>query len=287
MRYAFIQSHEKQYPIDTLCRVLCASRSAYYAWRKGRVSPRLVRRQQLLLEIKKIFTQSRGTYGSPRITRELRKKGIVVNENTVAEIMKENGIQAKQRKKFKATTDSNHTLPVAKNRLKRKFTTSKPNQVWVSDITYLRTDEGWLYLATFIDLISRKVVGWSMSERMTADLVVNAFRMATFRHKRQAPKVVHFDRGSQYASEAFRKELKAHGCKRSMSRKGDCWDNAVAESFFGTLKTELVHHEKYKTREQARLSIFDYIETFYNKLRIHSYLNYLSPEEFEKSMETA
>jgi transposase InsO family protein len=240
-----------------------------------------------LLEIKKIFTQSRGTYGSPRITRELRKKGIVVNENTVAEIMKENGIQAKQRKKFKATTDSNHTLPVAKNRLKRKFTTSKPNQVWVSDITYLRTDEGWLYLATFIDLFSRKVVGWSMSERMTADLVVNAFRMATFRQKRQAPKVVHSDRGSQYASEAFRKELKAHGCKRSMSRKGDCWDNAVAESFFGTLKTELVHHEKYKTREQARLSIFDYIETFYNKLRIHSYLNYLSPEEFEKSMETA
>jgi putative transposase len=287
VRYAFVQSHEKQYPIDTMCRVLCASRSAYYAWRKGRVSPRLVRRQQLLLEIKKIFTQSRGTYGSPRITRELRKKGIVVNENTVAEIMKENGIQAKQRKKFKATTDSNHTLPVAKNRLKRKFTTSKPNQVWVSDITYLRTDEGWLYLATFIDLFSRKVVGWSMSERMTADLVVNAFRMATFRQKRQAPKVVHSDRGSQYASEAFRKELKAHGCKRSMSRKGDCWDNAVAESFFGTLKTELVHHEKYKTREQARLSIFDYIETFYNKLRIHSYLNYLSPEEFEKSMGTA
>lgn len=269
-----------------MCRVLRASRSGFYSWRKRGVSPRMLRRQQLLAEILKIHKESRGNYGSPRITRELRKQGIVVNEKTVAEIMKENGIQAKHKKKFKATTDSNHKLPVAKNRLKRDFETSKPNQVWVSDITYIRTDEGWLYLAAFIDLYSRKVVGWSMSERMTADLVVNAFRMALFRQKRKAPKMVHSDRGSQYASEVFRKELKAHGCKRSMSRKGDCWDNAVAESFFGTLKTELVHHEKYKTREEARLNIFDYIETFYNRRRLHSYLNYLSPEEFEKSTET-
>jgi transposase InsO family protein len=270
-----------------MCRVLRASRSGYYEWRKGRVHPRLLRRQELLKEIKKLFEESRGTYGSPRITRELRKTGIVVNENTVAKIMKENGIQAKQRKKFKATTDSNHNLPVAKNRLKRNFKTTKPNQVWVSDITYIRTGEGWLYLAVFIDLFSRKVVGWSMSERMTADLAVNAFRMALFRQKRKAPKLVHSDRGSQYASEAFRKELKAHRTKRSMSRKGNCWDNAVAESFFGTLKTELVHHERFKTREQARMNIFDYIETFYNRRRLHSYLNYLSPEEFETSMETA
>jgi putative transposase len=270
-----------------MCRVLGASRSSYYEWRKGRVSQRLLRRQQLLAEIKKIHEESRGNYGSPRITRELRKKGIVVNEKTVAELMKEHGIQAKRKKKFKATTDSNHTLPIAKNRLKRNFKTNKPNQAWVSDITYIRTDEGWLYLAAFIDLFSRKVVGWSMSDRMTADLVVNAFRMALFRQKRKAPKIVHSDRGSQYASDAFRKELKAHRCKRSMSRKGDCWDNAVAESFFGTLKTELVHHEKYKTREQARMSIFDYIESFYNRRRIHSYLNYVSPDDFERSMETA
>jgi transposase InsO family protein len=270
-----------------MCRVLGVSRSSYYEWRKGRVSQRLLRHQQLLAEIKKIHEESRGNYGSPRITRELRKKGIVVNEKTVAALMKEHGIQAKHKKKFKATTDSNHKLPIAKNRLKRDFKANKPNQAWVSDITYVRTDEGWLYLATFIDLFSRKVVGWSMSDRMTADLVVNAFRMAIFRQKRKAPKLVHSDRGSQYASEAFRKELKAHRCKRSMSRKGDCWDNAVAESFFGTLKTELVHHEKYKTREQARLSIFDYIETFYNRRRIHSYLNYVSPDDFEKSMETA
>ncbi len=201
--------------------------------------------------------------------------------------MKENGIAAKRRKKIKATTNSNHNLPVAENLLKRDFKASEPNQAWVGDITYVATDEGWLYLATCIDLYSRKVVGWSMSDRMTADIVVDAFRMALFRGKRGAPQVMHSDRGSQYASDAFRKELQIHGCKQSMSRKGDCWDNAVAESFFGTLKTELVHHEKYKTREAARLSIFDYIEMFYNRRRLHSYLNYLSPEEFEKSMATA
>ncbi len=201
--------------------------------------------------------------------------------------MKKHGIQAKRRKKFKATTNSDHNLPIAKNRLKRRFRAKKLNHAWVSDITYIATDEGWLYLSTFIDLCSRKVVGWSMSSRMTADLVVNAFRMALFRQKRKAPRLVHSDRGSQYASEAFRKELKSHGCKQSMSRKADCWDNAVAESFFGTLKTELVHHERYKTREEARMSIFDYIETFYNKRRLHSYLDYVSPDEFERSMETA
>lgn len=287
MKYAFIQSHENKYPVEVMCCTLCASRSGYYEWRKGRVKPRLLRRQQLLEAIKQVHQEFRGNYGSPRIVRELRKRGIVVNEKTVAEIMKNNGIQAKHKKKYKATTNSNHNLPVAKNRLKRNFYTAKPNQVWVSDVTYVGTDEGWLYLCTFIDLFSRKVVGWSMSERMTADLVVNAFRMALFRQKRKAPKIVHSDRGSQYASNAFRKELKKHGCKQSMSRKGDCWDNAVAESFFGTLKMELVHHEKYKTREQARLSIFDYIETFYNTKRLHSYLNYLSPDEFEKSIEAA
>lgn len=267
--------------------MLRVSQSGFYSWCKRGVSPRLLRRHELLKEIKKIFEESRGTYGSPRITRELRNGGVVVNEKTVAEIMKENGIQAKQKRKFKATTDSNHNLPVAKNRLKRNFKAKKSNQVWVGDITYVRTGEGWLYLSAFIDLFSRKVVGWSMSERMTADLAVDAFRMALFRQKRQAPRIVHSDRGSQYASEAFRNELKAHRTKQSMSRRGDCWDNAVAESFFGTLKTELVHHERYQTREQARMSIFDYIESFYNRRRIHSYLNYLSPEEFEKSMETA
>lgn len=201
--------------------------------------------------------------------------------------MQKNGIQAKRRRKFKATTNSKHNLPVAENLLDREFTVAKPNQAWVGDITYVPTEEGWLYLSTWIDLYSRKIVGWSMAPRMTADIVVSAFRMALFRQKGQAPQLVHSDRGSQYASDAFRKELKTFGCTQSMSRKGNCWDNAVAESFFGTLKTELVHHEKYKTREQARLSIFDYIEMFYNKRRAHSHLNYLSPEDFERGMETA
>jgi putative transposase len=287
VKYAFIQRHQKKYPIELMCRVLRASRSAYYVWRRGRVSPRQLRRQELLAQIKKIYDESRGNYGSPRITRELRKNGIVVNRKTVEELMKENGIQAKRKKKFKATTNSNHNLPIAKHLLKRNFKADKPNQAWVGDITYIPTEEGWLYLATCIDLFSRKVVGWSMSSRMTADIVVDAFRMALFRQKRKAPQIMHSDRGSQYASDAFRHELELHGCHQSMSRKGDCWDNAVAESFFGSLKTELVHHEKYKTREDARLSIFDYIEMFYNRRRLHSFLNYLSPEEFEKSMVTA
>ena len=287
MKYAFIKRHDQQYPIEVMCRVLRTSRSGYYRWRKGGVSPRQLRRQELLAEIKKIYEKNRGNYGSPRITRELRNNGIVVNRKTVEELMKENGIAAKCKKKFKATTNSNHNLPIAKNLLKRNFKADKPNQAWVGDITYIATEEGWLYLATCIDLFSRKVVGWSMSSRMTADIVVDAFRMALFRQKRNAPKIMHSDRGSQYASEAFRNELESHGCKQSMSRKGDCWDNAVAESFFGTLKNELVHHEKYKTREEARLSIFDYIEMFYNRRRLHSYLNYQSPENFEKSMETA
>ena len=270
-----------------MCRVLRVSRSGYYQWRKGGVAPRQIRQQELLAKIKQIFEASRGNYGSPRILRELRKEGIVVNHKTVEELMKRNGIQAKRKKKFKPTTNSKHNLPIAENLLNRKFKVDKPNQAWVGDITYIPTEEGWLYLSTWIDLCSRKIVGWSMAPRMTADSVVNAFRMALFRQKRQTPDIVHSDRGSQYASEAFRKELKKHGCKQSMSRKANCWDNAVAESFFGTLKNELVHHEKYKTREQARLSIFDYIETFYNKRRLHSHLNYASPEEFENNIETA
>lgn len=287
MKYAFIKMHDQKYRIETMCRVLKASRSGYYQWRKGGTPQRQVRQRELLAKIKEIYEGSRRNYGSPRILRELRKAGIVVNHKTVEKLMKRNCIQAKRRNKFKATTNSKHNLPIAENLLNRNFRANKPNEAWVGDITYIATEEGWLYLAAWIDLCTRKVVGWSMASRMTADLVVDAFRMAVFRQKRQIPNIVHSDRGSQYASGDFRKELKKYGCKQSMSRKGDCWDNAVSESFFGTLKNELVHHEKYRAREEARLSIFDYIEMFYNKKRIHSYLNYVSPEEFEKSMETA
>lgn len=287
MKYAFIRRHERKYPVEVMCRVLRASRSGYYMWRKGRVPQRLVRQQELLSRIKEIYQDSRGNYGSPRVLRELRKDGVVVNHKTVEELMKKHGIQAKRRKKFKTTTDSKHNLPVADNLLNREFEAGKPNQSWVGDITYIPTEEGWLYLSAWIDLCSRKVVGWSMSSRMTSDIVVDAFRMALFRQKGQLPTLVHSDRGSQYASQDFRDELKKYGCKQSMSRKANCWDNAVAESFFATLKNELVHHEKYKTREQARLSIFDYIELFYNKKRLHSHLNYVSPETFENTMEIA
>lgn len=286
MKYAFIKQHKDKYPIKTMCEVLETSRSGYYDWCEGRVSPRAAARAELTEKIKVIHEDSRGTYGSPRVLEALKSSGKRVNHKTVEKIMQTNGLRSKARRKFKQTTDSNHKLPIVPNLLDRAFSVSKPNLVWVTDITYLPTDEGWLYLATFIDLFSRKVVGWSMSSRMTADLVVDALRMGVFRNKR-APLMVHSDRGSQYASDAFRKELREHRCMRSMSKKGDCWDNAVAESFFSTLKSELVHHEKYKTREQARLSIFDYIETFYNRKRLHSHLNYLSPEMFEKRTETA
>ncbi len=240
-----------------------------------------------MAKIRKIYESSRGNYGSPRVLKELRKDGIIVNHKTVEELMKKNKIQAKTKKKFKATTNSKHNLPVAENLLNREFKVDSKNQAWVGDITYCATEEGWLYLATWIDLFSRKVVGWSMAPRMTANIVVDAFRMALFKEKRHTPAIVHSDRGSQYASEVFRAELKKYGCKQSMSRKGNCWDNAVAESFFGTLKTELVHHEKFKTREEARQSIFEYIEVFYNRQRLHSYLGYLSPEDFERMMDAA
>ena len=283
MKYAFIKQNRAEYSIEIMCRVLEVSRSGYYDWDRRE---RERRQKELLSEITKAHKQSRETYGSPRILRVLKSKGKNVNHKTVESLMKKNNIRAKTKRKFKQTTDSKHKLPVAPNLLDREFSPKKPNLVWVTDITYCTTEEGWMYLCTYIDLFSRKVVGWSMSSRMTADLVIDAFRMGVLRQKR-APLMVHSDRGSQYASGAFRKELAKSRCMRSMSKKGDCWDNAVAESFFGTLKTELVQHEKYKTREEARLSIFDYIETFYNRKRLHSHLNYLPPEEFEKSMETA
>lgn len=284
MKYAFIQCHEGHYPVQAMCKALDCARSGYYKWQQSRVNPRRDERRKLLTKIKDIHESSRGSYGSPRIHKELEKQGIRCNHKTVEKAMKENKICSKRKRKFKVTTDSKHNLPVAENLLDQDFKTVEPNTVWVSDISYLRTDEGWLYLAVFIDLFSRKVVGWSMSPRMPAELIVNAFRMALFRQGRKAPIIVHSDRGSQYASDLFRTELASYGCHQSMSKKGDCFDNAVAESFFGALKTELVYQEKFRTKEEARLKVFDYIETFYNAKRLHSYLGYLSPNEFEHKM---
>lgn len=226
----------------------------------------------------KIFEDSRETYGCPRIYKALRKAGYECGYNTVERLMRDNEIQPKRRRKFKSTTDSNHAFPIAPNVLDREFTVEEPDEVWVTDITYVDTAQGWLYLCVFIDLYSRMIVGWSMSSSMTAKLAVDAFQMGVGRCGR-APLLVHSDRGCQFASEAFRAELAQYDCIQSMSRKGNCWDNAVAESFFGTLKSELIYRNNYATRIHATTSIFDYIEIFYNKRRLHSMLDYLTPEE--------
>ena len=267
--------------MEIQCQVLRVSRAGFYKWLKKGISKQATKRQLLTKEIDSIHKDSRGNYGSPRVQEALKKKGIHHNHKTVEKIMKENGIRAKRKKKFKITTDSNHKLPVAENVLNRQFKTEKKDKAWVSDITYVSTEEGWLYLAVFIDLYSRKVLGWSMSSWMNSELVLNAFRMAIAKRGYKVSPLVHSDRGSQYASNLFVDELKLRSCDQSMSRKGNCWDNAVAESFFSTLKTELIHHEKFKTKKEAEVKIFDYVEIFYNKQRLHSTLNYMTPEEFE------
>jgi putative transposase len=263
-----------------MCDVLEVHRSGYYKWRKRGVTEREQRRVDLLSRIKEIFfDESRQTYGSPRIYNQLQQEGWKVNHKTVERLMKENGISPQRRRRYKSTTDSKHPLPVNDNVLNREFSADRPNEAWVSDITYVETHEGWLYLAAFIDLYSRKVVGWSMSKSLDAEVVVNAYQMA-LNNRGTHPLVVHSDRGCQYASALFRKILSDH-CIQSMSRKGNCWDNAVSESFWKTLKSELVYHHSFRTRDEARTAIFEYVEIFYNKRRSHSSLGYLSPEEFE------
>jgi transposase InsO family protein len=233
-----------------------------------------------------VHQESRQNYGSPRVHKELLHAGEVVNKKTVADIMRQAGIRARTRRKFRATTNSNHDLPIAPNLLDRQFHNRELNEVWVSDITYIDTAEGWLYLSVFIDLGSRKVVGWSMDASMTTELVLSALRMG-ISNMGAAPKMIHSDRGCQYASDMFRAELQFRGCIQSMSRKGNCWDNAVAESFFGSLKREAVYHHRFATRAEAKACIFDYVEVFYNRFRLHSALNYLTPAEKGQKAEEA
>jgi transposase InsO family protein len=269
-----------------MCEVLSVSRSGFYKWTHDRDnSARAKRWERLLKLVQQIFDQSRQTYGIRRITAKLRKMGEIVNRKLVHRLVKKLGLQPRRKRRYKCTTDSKHSLPVAPNVLNRDFITNKPNEVWVGDITYIPTNQGWLYLAVFIDLYSRRVVGWSMAEEMTSQLVVDAFQMGVLRRGYVRPKVVHSDRGCQYASKAFRKHLKK--VKQSMSRKGNCWDNAVAESFFGALKSEFIHRTRFETTKEARIKVFDYIEIFYNNQRLHSALGYLSPAEFEQKGKTA
>jgi transposase InsO family protein len=264
-----------------MCRVFSVNPSGYYAWRRRKPAPRAAENERLLERIKAIHAEGRATYGSPKVLRKLRRAGEAVNHKRVARLMRENGIKAKRVKKFVRTTDSRHSLPVAENVLERNFSVARPDQVWTTDITYIWTDEGWLYLVVFLDLYSRLVVGWAVSENLTTEFVEQAFLQGQARRGRAVSPLVHSDRGSQYASAVFRQRLAAWDCRQSMSRKGNCWDNAVSESFFGNLKREMVHHERFKTRREATDKLFDYIEVFYNRHRIHSAADYFAPAEYE------
>ncbi len=257
------------------------SRSGYYAWRKRGKSSRQKENESLIPIVLAVHKKSKGTYGARRIAEEIEAHGISCGRTKAGTLMNLAGVAAKQKKKFKATTNSKHNLPVAPNLLNRQFEVKEPDRVYVSDITYIWTHEGWLYLAVVLDLFSRQVVGWSLNNRMSSQLIINALRMAIWRRQPLSGLIFHSDRGSQYCSTDFQKMLKIHGMLSSMSRKGNCWDNAVAESFFGSLKTERVFFSNYRTREEARRDIVDYIEMFYNSNRRHSYLGYVSPKEFE------
>jgi putative transposase len=269
-----------------MCKVLKVSRSAYYKWLVQIPSKRQIRNRMLLQHIHLVYKASHCRYGSPRITKELQMQGISVSKVLVAKLMKQACIRSIVRKKYRVTTDSSHKYPVVENILNRAFTTKEKNAAWVSDITYIGTKEGWLYLTTVIDLFDRKVIGWALSQTMkTIDTIIPAFNMATTNRpvSEDQPLIFHSDRGIQYASEEFVAAINKHpNIIRSMSRKGNCWDNAVAESFFKTLKTELVYHHKYQTRQQAASSVFEYIETFYNKKRRHKQLENLTISEYQK-----
>ena len=280
MKFAFIRAEKAQYPIVVLCRVLDVSRSGFHAWMRRAPSRRARVDAALAAEIAEVHATSRRTYGSPRVHAELRARGRRIGAKRVARLMRERGLQSKRRRRFKATTDSKHALPVAPNVLKRNFTVEAPNKVWVGDITFIWTREGWLYLAVLIDLFSRAVVGWSTSDRIDRVLALDALAMARGRRDVEAGLVEHTDRGSTYASADYRETLDAAGITCSMSRKGDCWDNAVAESFFATLKTEL-DVDDFATRAEARSALFEYIEVFYNRHRRHSFLGYDTPLEAE------
>ena len=286
MRYRFIEDHCHVWPIGLQCHVLEVSRSGYYAWRRRPLSAGAQRRNDLTASIRAIHAQQhQATYGAPRVHRELLAQGQLCNRKTVARCMQAAGIRAKTKRKFRVTTtDSNHPYPVAENLVDRNFTPSRKNQTWTADITYIPTAEGWLYLAAVEDLYSKKIVGWSMGARIDSRLVVDALQMALRRERPGEGLVIHSDRGVQYASDHYQRLLKRHGLTCSMSRKGNCWDNAPMESFFATLKKELVYHQQYRSHEEARRSLFDYLEIFYNRVRRHSSLNYLSPEQFEQAI---
>ena len=264
-----------------MCRLLSVSRSGYYGWRHRPPSARERSSQLLKIEIKRVFDDEKGRPGSPRVARRLKAEGILAGRHRIAKIMRHNGWRAKAARKYKATTNSKHSLPVAPNLLEQDFSADKPDQKWVSDITYVWTDEGWLYLAVVLELYSRRVIGWAIDGRMTATLVCDALIMALWNRKLPTGVIVHSDRGSQYCSAVYQTLFRKHRLICSMSKKGDCYDNAAMESWNHSFKVEAVHGERFKNRSEAKSQVFEYIEVYYNRKRLHSGLGYLSPEAFE------
>ena len=270
-----------------MCRALSVSRSGYYAWRRRPESRRSIDNRCLDVHIRAIYQKHKGRCGSPKITQELRDKGFEVNKNRVARRMQTFGLRSIVRRKFKVTTDSKHAYPIAENLLNRDFSADRPNTVWVSDITYISTQSGWLYLTVILDLFSRMVIGWALSSSLSHEMVITALKRAIRSRLPGKGVVFHSDRGVQYACKAFREELANHGFVQSMSRKGDCWDNAVAEAFFSIIKSELIHHTHFKDSQDTLAAVFEYIEVYYNRKRKHSTLSYQTPEQFERTIKSA
>ena len=282
MRFQFIEDRRDRFPVTRMCKVLEVSSSGYYAWRQRPPSAREMANRKLYKKIEAVYNENHGVYGSPRIYRELKEQGVACSENRVARLMRLRGLQAKQSKRFKSTTKRNRTHPAVPNLLKRDFTAERPDEKWLADITYIATLEGWLYLAAILDLCTRRIVGWAMSERMTSDLTIAALKMALLQRQPDAGLIHHSDQGSQYTDQAYQALLKDHGIRASMNGVGSWYDNAPMESFVGTLKSEWVYHQVYHTRDEAKMDVFYYIESFYNRRRRHSALDYLSPEAYEQ-----
>ena len=282
MRYQFIQDHQDEFPVQRMCRVLGVSVSGYYAWRTRPVSPRVQANQKLLAEIRVIHNRSRKTYGSPRVHAELRDCNFLVGKNRVARLMRAENLRGQRKRKQPRTTNSQHRYPVAPNHLNRDFHATRPNEKWLADITCIPTAEGWLYLAVVLDLFSRKIIGWAFSASLESNLVEQAFHMAVYNRSTLTGLLHHSDRGSQYAGDAYQRLLIDQQIQVSMSRTGNCYDNAPMERFFSSLKCEHVHFQNYQTRQEAQTDIFAYIVGFYNRQRRHSSLGYISPDEFER-----
>ncbi len=282
MRFEFIDEYRDEFPVIRMCEVLDVSPSGYYAWRRRPPSKREMANRELYKKIEAVYDESHGTYGSPRIYRALKRQGVRCSENRVTRLMRLHGLRARQTKTYKTTTQRNKAAPVAPNVLKRDFEAERPNEKWLADITYIRTDEGWLYLAVTLDLYSRRIVGWAMSHRMTSELTMNVLKMAIDQRDVEPDLVHHSDQGSQYTDGDYQQLLKDWGIEVSMNGVGTWYDNAPMESFFGTLKSEWVHHCTYRTRQEARTDLFYYIEAFYNRRRLHSALGYVSPGTYER-----